>query len=307
MGATPRLRIGVPVYNGENFLADALRSIQAQTYAEIEIVISDNASTDATPDICADFARDDDRIRYVRHDENRGAGWNFEHVRALASGSELYKWAAHDDVLAPTFLECCVQALDERPDASLAFSGIAAIDDRGEVTRLKHRQLHASASTPHARFKQIVMSDANTEAVFGVIRTSALERSRGQGDYIGSDRVLLAELAIVGPFLEVPEVLLFNREHPARSVQVTGGDFRQLTAWFAPDKPEQFLPYWRVWREYGAAARLADLTAEERRRCLQSLPWYVVRNGGKLAGDVAFAARRVRRPWKRRSGSVAPV
>lgn len=287
-----RVSIGMPVYNGENFLADAVTSILGQTFADFELVISDNGSTDSTAEICRGIAERDGRVRYVRHDTNRGAGWNYEHVRSLALGTEYFKWAAHDDVLAPTFLERCVDALDADPSAMLAFSGVAAIDEGGALTRLKHRQVHATGSTPHRRFRQVVMSDANCEAVFGVIRCSALANTRGQGDYIASDRVLLAELAVQGRFVEVPEVLFFNREHRSRSVEVTGGDLRQLSSWFAPQKRGQRFPYWRVWREYAAAASRSPLPAPGRLRCSLQLPWFVPRYARRLAGDFRFALRR---------------
>jgi glycosyltransferase involved in cell wall biosynthesis len=301
-----RLTIGLPVYNGENYLQAALDSILGQTYTDFELIISDNGSTDSTPDICR-AAANDPRVRYVRHDENRGAGWNYEHVRALAADTELYKWAAHDDVMAPTFLERCVAALDADPAASLAFTGVAAIDSAGTVTKLKRNQVEALGTDPGSRFKQVLASNANPEAVFGVMRTSALAHTRGQGDYISSDRVLLAELALVGHFVEVPEVLFFNRDHPTRSVRITGGDLRKLTAWFAPEKPEQFLPAWRLWREYLNAARRAPLSRDEKLRCYAQLPWFLVRHSGKLAGDLRFAAVRSTRPWRQRSNLSAPV
>lgn len=302
-----RLSIGLPVFNGENFLDAALESILSQTFGDFELVISDNGSTDATPEICRRVAARDSRVRYVRYDENRGAGWNFEHVRSLAQSTDLYKWAAHDDVLAPTFLERCVAALDAAPGATVAFTGVAAIDEHGDPTRLKHRQVHPTAGSAHRRFRQVVMSDANCEAMFGVMRVGALVKTRGQGDYIASDRVLLAELALEGPFVEVPEVLFFNRDHATRSVRVTGGDFRRLTAWFAPQKAEQFFPYWRLWREYAAAARRSKLAGRERVVLYAGLPWFLPRHAKRLAGDVVFALRRSLRPWRARSDVVEGI
>ncbi len=127
---------------------------------------------------------------------------------------------------------------------------------------------------------------------------SALAHTRGQGDYVASDRVLLAELAVQGTFHEVPEVLLFNRDHPTRSVRITGGDFRKLTSWFAPDKPEQFMPNWRLWREHAHAARHAPISLAERIRCFVLLPTFLRGHGKMLIGDARFLARRVFRPWR---------
>jgi glycosyltransferase involved in cell wall biosynthesis len=302
-----RLSIGMPVYNGENYVAEAIKSIVDQTYGDFRLVISDNGSTDATYDICRELAVCDNRIEVVRHEQNRGAAWNYEQVRALASGTELFKWAAHDDVLAPTFLARCIEALDANPSAALAFAGVAAIDANGAVSRIKHRLVHPMASTPHKRFRQVVMSFANCDAVFGVMRSAVLPHTRGHGDYCSADRVFLAEVAIQGPFVEVPEVLFFNRDHPSRSTKITGGDFRKLTAWFNPARPEQFMPYWRLWREYAEAARRAPVDEIERRRLYAELLWFLPKHAGKLVGDVGFAARRVLRPWSAPSGVAAPV
>lgn len=300
-----RVTIGLPVFNGENFLDQGIKSILSQTYEAFELIISDNGSIDSTSEIARNHAASDSRIRYVRSETNRGAGWNYENVRSLARGSDFFKWSAHDDLIAPTFLERCIDALDEHPEATLAFSAVAAIDESGNVTRLKKRQVEAVGSDPHKRFRQVLITDANPEAVYGVMRRSALAHSRGQGDYVASDRVLLAELALQGPFVEVPEVLLFNRDHPNRSVRITKGEFRLLGPWFAPEKPEQFAPYWRLWREYAHAAVHAPLLPAERLRCMLQLPWFVPRHLGRLLGDISFAARRVSRPWKQPSGGIA--
>jgi glycosyltransferase involved in cell wall biosynthesis len=302
-----RLTIALPVYNGENFVEHALESILAQTYHDFELVISDNGSTDRTQEICEKYARADARIRYFRYDVNRGAGWNYENARALARGTDFFKWSAHDDVIAPTFVARCIQALDNDPGAVLAFSGVAAIDADGEVTRLKHRQVEALAERASLRFGNIVGTNANPDAVFGVMRVAALAHTRGQGDYVASDRVLLAELALQGRFYEVPEVLLFNRDHPSRSVRITGGNFHKLSAWFAPEKREQFAPYLRLWSEYARAAWSAPLPRRERIACLLRLPLFLRREGRRLLGDFRFLTGRVLRSWRRPSGDVAPV
>src|SRR4051794_3298661 len=93
----PKLSIGLPVYNGENFLAHAVDSILAQDFRDFELIISDNASTDRTAEICRGYAESDPRVRYVRFETNQGGSRNFCYVFELARG-EYFKWAAHDDV-----------------------------------------------------------------------------------------------------------------------------------------------------------------------------------------------------------------
>ncbi|HLT70875.1 MAG TPA: glycosyltransferase, partial [Acidimicrobiales bacterium] len=127
---TPRVTVGLPVRNGERHLRAAIESILGQTYGDLELVVSDNASTDATAEICAAYASDP-RVRYERQPVDIGARENFHLVLSRARG-EYFKWAACDDVLAPTFLERCVEALDADPGAVLAAADIEVIDDAGE-------------------------------------------------------------------------------------------------------------------------------------------------------------------------------
>ena len=126
----PRVSIGMPVYNGAAFLRESLDSLLSQTYEDFELVISDNGSTDGTQNICRAYATEDVRIRYYREEENRGAAWNYNRVFELARG-EYFKWAAHDDVHAPTFLERCVEVVDNNPDVLWCFSRHTHVDCYG--------------------------------------------------------------------------------------------------------------------------------------------------------------------------------
>jgi glycosyltransferase involved in cell wall biosynthesis len=118
---TPRVSIGLPVYNGENYLAETLDSILAQTFTDFEVIISDNASTDRTETICRQYAAQDRRIRYLRNTSNLGAAKNYNRVFELSQG-EYFKWNGHDDPLAPVFLERCVAVLDRHPGVVLCFA-----------------------------------------------------------------------------------------------------------------------------------------------------------------------------------------
>jgi glycosyltransferase involved in cell wall biosynthesis len=108
--ASPRLSVGLPVYNGQNYLADSLDAILSQSYSDFELVISDNASTDATEEICRDYARRDDRIRYIRQPKNLGMAPNHDVVMRESRG-EYFKWASHDDLYGTDLLARCVEAL----------------------------------------------------------------------------------------------------------------------------------------------------------------------------------------------------
>ena len=132
----PRVTIGVPVWNGAQHLEDCLDSLLAQTYDDIEIVISDNASTDRTSEICRVYCARDARVSYHRHVHNIGAAANYNFLVRQGKG-ELFKWAAHDDVCAPVLVERCVATLDASPSDVLAFTQTTFVDSTSTVLR-KH-------------------------------------------------------------------------------------------------------------------------------------------------------------------------
>ena len=114
MNATPRLTVGLPVYNGAEHLAESLASLLGQTYDNFELLISDNASSDGTADICHLYEKQDPRVRYFRQAHNIGSAANHNFVFRQGRG-ELFKWASHDDLYARDLLKRCVDALTSTP------------------------------------------------------------------------------------------------------------------------------------------------------------------------------------------------
>ena len=128
----PKLSIGIPVFNGQEFLPELLDSLLAQTFRDFEILICDNASSDRTPQICCEYERRDSRVRYIRNERNLGAIANFNRVFELST-APLFKWAAHDDLYHEAYLDACVTLLEENPDIILAHTGTAFIDEKSEI------------------------------------------------------------------------------------------------------------------------------------------------------------------------------
>ncbi|MDF3150051.1 glycosyltransferase family 2 protein, partial [Streptomyces sp. T21Q-yed] len=211
----PRLSIGLPVYNGEEYLAESLDALLGQTYEDFELVISDNASTDGTQDICRKYAAQDSRIRYLRLTRNIGAAPNHNYVFTECRG-ELFKWASHDDLYARDLLRRCVQALDERPDVILAHSGQAVIDGDGQVKVPYEYGL--ATDSPHApeRFRSLLFEPGGDD-FYGVMRADVLRRVKPHDSYHHADRTFVAEITLHGPFHQVPELLYFRRDHPTRA------------------------------------------------------------------------------------------
>lgn len=306
---SPRLSIGLPVYNGENYLPRTLESIITQDYEDFEVVISDNASSDATREICLDYAKSDERIRYLRQETNVGAAENYNIVYRESVG-ELFKWATHDDVLFPGFLSRCIEGLDEHPRAVLAYPRYVPIDSDGNRGTPGDPRPELSSLDPAVRLKRVIWQRSiwrrnNTFPMFGVIRSEAIEATRLHGKYTGEDRTFLAELALQGPFHEVSEVLLGYRFHDEQSMALAGtqsGLSHSREGWFDPSREGAItFPTWRRHREYATATLRAPLSRGEKVRCLGVLAsWALTGDWKRLVRDVAVAiAAIVRRSYNR--------
>jgi glycosyltransferase involved in cell wall biosynthesis len=270
MGNTnPLVSVGIPVYNGENFLEAALDSILTQTYENLEIIISDNASTDSTPAICTRYAARDKRINYVQNDRNLGAAKNYNLTVELAQG-KYFKWAAHDDICAPTFIEQCVAELEREPAAVLAYPKTIVIDRNGNFVDAEFEDLYdIRNATPHERYREFTKTPLDCNPVFGVIRMSALKKTPCIGTFESSDRLLLGELALLGQIHEVPERLFYRRYHEKIST-CAHTTKESMAAWFDSDSSGKFTRL-RRFVEYLRTLYRVPLSFSQRAQCLSSL------------------------------------
>jgi glycosyltransferase involved in cell wall biosynthesis len=310
--AAPRVSVGLPVYNGENFIADAIRSVLAQTLTDIELIIQDNASTDRTAEICTGFAARDSRVRYFRNPRNLGAAPNYNLAYQMARG-QYFKWLAHDDRLTPTYLTETVRALDERPDAVLCNSVVTYIDANGAVIGLYDSGLaKADIPSPAERFAQMVLSSHSCVDFFGVVRRDALKRSLLHGSFHGADRAFLAQMALRGRFVQVPEPLIEMREHGKRYTRKQVSARQRLNWHDASLKGRISLPTWRLYAEYLKLVRDERLSFRERMRCYGVLSqwwatnWNVARAVVDLVAVVAPSAPGVAEGWKVKLFGAAP-
>ena len=245
---TPRVTIGVPAYNAERFLALALESLVNQTYEDIEILVCDNASTDSTGSIVREFAGRDRRIRYVRNEENIGAGRNFIRCVELTR-SELFRWHAADDLSAPTLVERCVEVLDARPDVVQAYPRTTLIDEKGAELEKYNERIQTLDDSPRLRYLHVMRNLGLVNSSFGVMRTNLLRKTTILGAYPGGDIVWQAEMALYGKLYEIPEYLHFRRMHAGAHSAMT---FAQRQAFYNPSKSPRYdlricrRPYERV-------------------------------------------------------------
>ncbi|HEY0716634.1 MAG TPA: glycosyltransferase family 2 protein [Streptosporangiaceae bacterium] len=287
MNAAPRLTIGLPVYNGRNYVGQAIEALLGQTFGDYELIISDNASTDGTADICRQYARRDSRIRYVRQPHNIGIAPNHNFIVSEARG-ELVKWASHDDLYARDMMERCVQALDEHPHAVLAHPWTAMIDGSGQVTAAIEYPLNTSSPSAPERFRSTLFANGGDDTG-GVIRTEVMRRTTGLNSFHHADRTIITELALQGPFHQVPDWLYFRRDHPGRNER-TSPTVRARCTNLDPRRSGRVRhPVARLYGEYVwgyvAAIRNAPLTSAERRTCYRHLARYLTSRARPGAGQ----------------------
>ena len=264
----PLVTVGLPVFNGEAFLEDAIRSVLAQTLGNLELILCDNASSDRTSEICRDYAARDSRVHYFRNARNLGAAANYNLTFSHARG-RYFKWLAHDDRMMPLFLAKTFRVLEERRDAVLCNTVVSYIDSTGKQLGLYDSKLAgADAGSASARFAWMVLRSHTCVDFFGLIRREALRDSLLHGSFHGADRALLAQLALRGRMIQLPAPLLAVREHPNRYTRLQQRS-ADRAAWHdsAHGERQASFPTWRLYGEYLRMVGREVLTPEQRSRC----------------------------------------
>jgi len=241
----PLVSIGMPVHNGERFLSQALDSLLAQRHQDYELIISDNASTDATADICHGYTARESRIRYLRLEAHRDAVGNFDHVLQAARG-EYFMWAAADDLWEPLFISTLVDLLRSRADLVLAFSVFDVVDET-EARIRTYRRLRETASPDRFRrlSNYLLQDDALGKAnlIYGLMRRQAILAAGGfrawSAGVWGADMLVVFRLLSYGNLALTDDLLFHKRlaidakEPPRRGiVEVARRHARGARAWY---------------------------------------------------------------------------
>ncbi len=262
----PRVSIGLPVYNGEKYLEKALDSLLSQTFSDFELIIADNASTDATESICQTYCRADRRIRYIRNQSNIGAINNFNLTFSLAVG-EYFRWATYDDIVLPEYLQRCVSVLDNEPAAILCHPRTIIIDENGDSVGPYDDYLDFRSDRPHERFRNYLFRPATLcNAIMGVIRRRELEKTPLLGNHLAADKVLLGELALRGKFYRLDEYLFLRRLHPEKSDRANRKR-SALAVWLNPANRGKFQWPTTIPQDvfaYGQAIRRAPISRQDK-------------------------------------------
>lgn len=282
--SVPLVTIGIPVYNGERYLARALDAALAQTHQAIEIIVSDNGSTDGTEAICRAYAARDPRIRYVRQPCNLGAYGNFEFLVGEATG-DYFCWQAADDDMAPDYASILAGHLERHCDWAVVGSDVRVIDEAGRPVRVETipsiRAKRVEVDWPAVRREYMrYYIDNRYLLVYGLFRARWLKQvslsAFGRlAEVAGVEIPLLAQVAAYGKTVSVPEVLKTYREHGASTYQ--GLDQSGLL-WRLRNYRNIWHCLWVVaGRGPGGTARMMRARAY----LLASFPYYVARLGGR--------------------------
>ncbi len=210
-----RIAIAAPLYNRAEYIPVAVESLLAQTYRDFRLVLLDDCSTDGTPALARRYAEEDERVVYVRNENRLGliGSWRrgFELASELCPSLEYFAWGSDHDRWEPRWIQSLVDELDRHPEAVLAYPKSVWISETGEVTREAFEFDTAGVNDPWERLRLAYRGMVAGTMVYGLFRADALERAGVFRRLLAPDRLLLAELAVMGEFRQVPEVLWERR------------------------------------------------------------------------------------------------
>lgn len=217
-GQAPVVTIGIPTYNRAESLRRALDSALSQSEQDIEVIVSDDGSTDLTPRVVQEIAARDARVRYLRHSANRGLTANFNTVLQLAKGRYVMV-LADDDRLDDDYVARCRRALD-RDDRLVLVSGGAVYHEPGGGT-FAGRDINLLDADPARRVRRYFASVTDNVCIYGLIRRSMIEAALPMRNCLAGDWLLIARLAFLGTVRTDPHT------HVHRSTDGTSANFQR--------------------------------------------------------------------------------
>lgn len=283
----PSISIGLPVYNGERYIASAIDSILKQTFVDFEIIISDNASIDNTAGICKKYCSKDSRVKYFRNNKNLGSAKNFNRVFELSSG-DYFRWHSADDLCAPTLLEECKKVLDTKKSIALCAPRTILIDETGDEIKKLTENLSIHDSNARDRLEKLHLNLKLCNAQYGLMRSEIVRRTGLEGDYPGSDIIFLSEMCLYGKFEQLDEYLFFRRWHNEASSHLDTTEAQQQ--FWDPDTSGKF--FMREWKHILEHLRIigrASLALNEKIKVAALVLKWIRWNRTKLYNEAKFA------------------
>jgi len=254
-----KLSIGMPVYNAEKFLQNRLDSLLSQTFSDFELIISDDASTDLTSEICKEYISKDNRIQYIRQEKNIGMSANFHFVLNKANG-EYFFWAAQDDITLPGFIEKNIEALDKNKNLICSVSKIKFIGkiiDELAITkkdsifkkikkRITKKLVNVNTQSISGNYEnkvRIVLSNSgSTLAQYGIYRTEILKKSVELPGFHGDESAIVLSALKYGDINVIDEFLI----HKFVGDTVSSKGMISLMMQFKPNFFGKIIPYYDI-------------------------------------------------------------
>lgn len=284
-----KISVGMPVYNGERYLPQAIESILAQTCGDFEFIISDNASTDNTEAICREYGVKDKRIRYYRNAENIGASDNYNAVFRYAAGT-YFKWTSCNDFCKPTLLARCADVLERHSDVVLCYPKTVLFDDTAGILEHYDDNLILMDEEPFTRFERLLTSMRLNNAMNGLIRAETLRKTHLIRVYLCSDVVMMAELALHGKFSEAPEYLYYRRMDKDTATRMKAPE--QVLEHYHPKRDRRMLlQHWKLIAGYGDAIRCSAVELPQKIKCYRYLLRQFIWARKDLLDDLVEVAR----------------
>ena len=243
----PLVSIGMPVYNEEAYIMRALDSLLGQTYKNFELIISDNASTDRTQEICLEYTARDKRVRYYRNEMNMGAIWNSNRVFELSTG-EYFMLAGAHDLWSNNYVRSCLETLGNDSSVVVAYPRTIWIDENNNELNIKSGFTDTRGCGVLSRF--ILTLWTNQHAIYGVIRSDALKKTHLNRQIVGSDAVLLGELSLLGEFAHVPGAVWYRRKNREDETADQALERYRRMLFSSEKYAKAKLPHWKIPYEY---------------------------------------------------------
>ena len=278
----PKVFIGLPVYNEGRFIDETLNSLRALNYPNVEIFISDNASTDDSLKICKTHAAADPRIRLHCFETNMGAAVNVDHVLAASDGDYFMLGSAHD-LWSENLISRCIEELESHPDAALTYAATKWIDPDGEEFDRESGAYDTRGMGSIGRFFSAFWG--NMHPVMGVIRSKYIKEIPRVQSCVGTDLLVLTELALKGDFLYVPDAVWSRREtrggetFKQKMARYKSKEFLLVSTYYS-----RFFPFLQLpWELLRIVLRANINLAEKTALLLALLPCFVARyvEGGR--------------------------
>lgn len=293
----PRVSVGMPVYNRDKYVAASIEAHLNQTYSDFELVITDNASTDRSDEICRSYAAKDSRVKYYRNPQNLGAAGNYNRCFELSVG-EYFRWTPSDDLVSPNLLERAVEVLDQDPTVFVAYPKTKLIDGEGNITGEFDERLHLMEDRPSERWKGVQKNLRLGNLHYGLNRADLFRKTGLLRNYNGGDFPLIAEMALYGKFYEIPDAFFYRRMHEEASSALKNSS--DVMAFYDPKKRDKlFLQNWVHLGAHIRSVARAPISLVEKLRVFgyegRSVVWDRREYVRELAGALGYAARKFTR------------